>query len=302
MEFIEVDLSASDSGEGDPKASKEDEGVADVPENNSKTGDMEEPNLEATEQQEPRRSERATKRVPPARQKGGRWTYVLVYVDDLVLCYEQERNSTEIMLKLRQNFEIKDLGPISHYLSIQVKKGKDESFLLKQRQKIEEMLQEFGMAEAKQVNTPMTTDHLKGQDDNTPLPDNQQYQRAVGKLLFIATVTRPDIAAAVGILSKKVANPSQRDWNRVKRVMRYLKGTVDARLKLPRGTSMELIGFVDADWAGDESDHKSTSGSLFIYNGGTISWASKKQVVVAMSSTEAEYVTADSACQEAITH
>lgn len=94
--------------------------------------------------------------------------------------------------------------------------------------------------------------------------------------------------------------PSKKDWNAVKRIIRYLKGTSHYKLKLPASDEITLTGYVDADWAGDTSDRKSTSGYLFFLSGGAISWTSRKQLSVTLSSTEAEYVAAAQASQEVI--
>jgi len=119
-------------------------------------------------------------------------------------------------------------------------------------------------------------------------------------MLYIATTTRPDIAAAIGILCRRVSNSRQRDWNAVKRVMRYLKQTVNLKLKISADTNCELVGYVDADWAGDISDRKSTSGYIYKLGQSPVSWSSKKQAYVTLSSTEAEYVSAAYASQEVI--
>ncbi|XP_073407531.1 uncharacterized protein [Dendrobates tinctorius] len=112
----------------------------------------------------------------------------------------------------------------------------------------------------------------------------------MGKLLYLATVTRPDIAAA--ILSGKLSKTSKMDWNAVKRVIRYLKGTSIVKLKLSASEKSILTRYVDVDWAGDPIDKKSTSGYLFLLSGRPISWTSKKQSIVTLLTTEAEYVAA----------
>src|SRR5664279_323622 len=107
--------------------------------------------------------------------------------------------------------------------------------------------------------------------------------QAVGALLYIATTTRPDIAAAVSILCRRVSTPRKCDWTAVKQVIRYLKETINLKLKLKAVDNLQLVGYVDADWAGDKSDRKSTSGYLFKLGEAIISWLSKKQGSVALS-------------------
>lgn len=155
------------------------------------------------------------------------------------------------------------------------------------------------MKDAKPAATPMETSYLSnGEEESDPLLDNTLFRQAIGSLLYIATVSRPDIAAAVGILCRHVSQPTERDWKAVKRVMRYLSGTRHARLRLSAGEEPVLKCYVDADWRGDKKDRKSTSGHLFILGSGPVAWSSKKQSTVAISSSEAEYVAAAYACQE----
>ncbi|XP_077328892.1 uncharacterized protein LOC143963199 [Lithobates pipiens] len=157
------------------------------------------------------------------------------------------------------------------------------------------------MEDAKSVKSPMETNYLKEMKcQDNPLPTNTQYRKAIGKLLYLTTATRPDIAATVGILCRKVSMPNKRDWNAVKRIIHFLKGTSHYKLKLPVSDESTLTGYVDANWAGDTSDRKSTSGYLFFLSGGAISWTSKKQLSGTLSSTEAEYVAATHASQEVI--
>lgn len=101
------------------------------------------------------------------------------------------------------------------------------------------------------------------------LPNNM-HCRAINKLLYVATVTKPDIVTAVGILCRKVSAPCQRDCNAIKRVMQYLKGTIKIKLLSPATSNPKLIGYVDADWAGVCTDCKSTRGFIFQYGEGTI--------------------------------
>ncbi|KXJ62454.1 hypothetical protein RP20_CCG009057 [Aedes albopictus] len=129
------------------------------------------------------------------------------------------------------------------------------------------------------------------------LPNNTQYASLVGGLLYVSVNTRPDIAASVSILGRKVSCPSQADWVEAKRILRYLKHTLDHELIL--GIKPDpLTVYVDADWAGDAKDRKSTSGYLLQLNGGSIFWSSKKQTCVSLSSTEAEYIALAVCCQE----
>ena len=137
-------------------------------------------------------------------------------------------------------------------------------------------------------------------DDQDPV-DIQRYQATIGSLTYASIATRPDISSAVGVLSQFMSRPGPEHWAGIKRVFRYIKGTLDFGLKfvVSNEGNLSLQGFADADWA-DVSTRKSTSGYVFRLGGATISWKSKHQPIVALSSTEAEYVTLCSAAQDTI--
>jgi ATP-binding cassette subfamily B (MDR/TAP) protein 1 len=123
------------------------------------------------------------------------------------------------------------------------------------------------------------------------------YASAVG--MFAMICTRPDIAQAVGVVSRYMTNPSREHWNTIKRILRYIKGTSDAALCYG-GSEFTVRGYVDSDFAGDLEKRKSTTGYVFIITGGAVSWVSKLQNVIALSTTEAEYMATTQACKEAI--
>lgn len=130
--------------------------------------------------------------------------------------------------------------------------------------------------------------------------DRTVYQSAVGSLLYMSTSTRPDIAFAVGNVARFSANPTRLHWTGVKRIFRYLKGTSDMGLYYSSSVEDDLVGYSDSDWAGDCDDRRSVSGYMFKLCGAPISWRSKKQTTVALSTAEAEYVALSSATQEAV--
>jgi hypothetical protein len=125
------------------------------------------------------------------------------------------------------------------------------------------------------------------------------YQSAVGSLMYAMLGTRPDIAFAVSVVSRYASNPSERHKTAVKRIFRYLRGTTNLRLTF-KGDLVYLTGYTDADWAGDPDTRRSTSGYVFNIGSGAISWSSKRQPTVALSTCEAEYVSQTEAAKEAI--
>ena len=122
----------------------------------------------------------------------------------------------------------------------------------------------------------------------------------LGSLLYLSTRTRPDIAFAVNSVARFCSNPTKQHWTAVKRIFRYLRGTTWFGLLYSKGESGALIGYSDADWGGDGNDYKSTSGYVFQIGGTAVSWRSKKQTCVALSTSEAEYIALSSAAQEAV--
>lgn len=154
------------------------------------------------------------------------------------------------------------------------------------------------MQNAKPSKHPMDPGFLKQKEENGKKLDSPAaYQSLIGALLYVAVTTRPDISIATSILGRRVKEPSEADWTEAKRVLRYLKGTLDKVLYLG-GDGQKLECFVDADWAGDASDRKSNSGFVFKFGDGLIGWGCHKQKCVALSSTEAEYVALAECLQE----
>ena len=154
---------------------------------------------------------------------------------------------------------------------------KNKSLCLHQKQYIQGTLEKYGLSQAKTVATPADVGvSLKKADKISKAIDPVLYQSMVGSLLYASIATRPDIAQAVGAVSKFNSNPSEAHLTAVKQIMRYLKGTIDVVLYYKRLKDGALIGYSDADWAGDQDDRHSTTGNLFLISGGAIGWLSKK--------------------------
>lgn len=176
----------------------------------------------------------------------------------------------------------------------------NDGFLIRQKQFIGKTLEKYNLQDAKPAKYPLEPSY--GKTESPPMRDNKEYQSLIGSLLYIAVNTRPDIAASIAILSQKTSNPSQEDWNELKRVVKYLKGTAEMFLKLNNDISLEeksLIGFADANWAESRIDRKSNSGYVFMLNGGCVSWACRKQTCVSLSTTEAEFIALSESAKEA---
>ena len=155
------------------------------------------------------------------------------------------------------------------------------------------------MTDANSVPTPMMENaiqHLTTQDDEDD-DDPQPYQTVIGELMWLAVNARPDIAFAVQFLSKFSKQPKPKHWQAVKRVLRYLKGTMSATIHYSSSDS-RFLAYCDSDWARNPSDRKSTSGFLILFHGAPLSWRVRKQNSVALSSAEAEYMAASLCVRE----
>ncbi|TJX47833.1 Ty1/Copia family ribonuclease HI, partial [Soehngenia saccharolytica] len=164
---------------------------------------------------------------------------------------------------------------------------------------MDDILKRFAMDECKAGVSPVDmSTRLVPSDAATKV--NAPFREAVGALMHLMTATHPDIAYAVGYVSRFMENPQEEHWVAAKRIFRYLQGTKTHGICFKPGDKIDFRGYSDADWAGDIESRRSTSGYAFMMNGGCISWRSKKQRTVALSSTEAEYMALSEATQEAV--
>ena len=235
-------------------------------------------------------------------RKADTLTILAIHVDDLMILAENILEMQRLKGSLKVQFKMKDMGELHYYVEVCIVQDKErKQVYLHQGQYIEKMLKKFGQTEAKPVSTPADLNVKLQKEDGVSRPvDTVTYQSIVGSLLYAAITTRPDIAQAVGVVSKFCANPTQSHLTAAKRILRYLKGTAYLGLSYKKCADGNLIGYSDADWAGDVDDRHSTSGNVFLLAKGAVSWLSKKQATVALSTAEAEYVALSAATQEAI--
>lgn len=222
--------------------------------------------------------------------------FLAIYVDDGLIVGENEEEIDQLLEKLEENLEIKKSNEIDTFLGIRITRSKD-SIKLDQEKYIEEVLERFGMSNAKPTEVPMI--HDENAYDAQTGKINFPYREAVGSLLYISSKTRPDIAYAVGFCSRKMENPTGNDISNIKRIMRYLKYTKeDGIIYKKTDNKMEIKAFSDSDFAGEKTTRKSTTGYVVYYCDGPVSWCSRKQPVVALSSTEAEFIAAADCVKE----
>lgn len=216
--------------------------------------------------------------------------YVLVHVDDLLIASSSDDLIHDVYGKVSACCELKNLGNVKQYLGIDVHRDSQGHFLISQKSYIDKIICEAGLKDAKTSPMPLDVGYFKNLGNNL-LESNEFYRKMIGMLLYLSTNSRPDITSSVAILSQKVSKPSRCDLNELLRVIRYLKGTREMELRLStEGIVGELYAYSDANWAEDRHDRKSNSGFFVSINGGALGWACRKQQLVSLSTTEAEFV------------
>ena len=232
-----------------------------------------------------------------------KFVILLIYVDDILLFANETSMLNEEKKLIGSKFKIDDMGEVKYILGMLINRNRERGKMtIRQPKYLEGILKRFGMEQCKPVSTPLEPGKhfLELPDDENPTNINE-YQKLIGYLTYVATATRPDLASAVGRLLKYMSRPSDEHWKGAKRILRYIKGTINYGLVFDgRSTRCSLIGYSDADWANDVDTRRSTSGYVFQINGSTVSWSSKRQSCVTRSSTEAEYVALSHATQEVV--
>uniref|UniRef100_A0A2N9J8U9 Integrase catalytic domain-containing protein n=1 Tax=Fagus sylvatica TaxID=28930 RepID=A0A2N9J8U9_FAGSY len=224
--------------------------------------------------------------------------------NDMLIVGQDANMVGSLKKELFKSFDMKDLGPARQILGMQILRDrKAKKLWLSQEKYVERVLERFNMKHAKPVSTPLGG-HFKLSKKSCPSSNKEKenmasipYSSAVGSLMYAMVCTRPDIAHAVGVVSRFMVNPGKEHWEAVKWIFRYLRGSSKSCLSF--GSSKPVLeGYTDADMAGDLDGRKSTSGFLFTFAGGAVSWQSKLQKCVALSTTEAEYIAATEAGKE----
>jgi len=188
------------------------------------------------------------------------------------------------------------LGELTYFLSLQVQQNNDVIFL-SQTKYLKQILKKYGMEDSKLLCTPMVTGCCLSSNDESTTVHQPTYRSMIGSLLFL-TGTRPDIMHAVGIVERFQENPKESHLQLVKRIFKYLQGTQNFGLWYPRDTNLTLHAYTYADWVGSVDDRKSTSGGAFYMGSMLVSWFSKKQSLIALSTAEVEYVVVASFCTQ----
>lgn len=227
---------------------------------------------------------------------------MMIYVDDLIIAASCKDILTEIKSTLSSRFKMKDFGTISYFLGIEFKIT-ENCIEMNQCRYAEKILSKFNMSNCKPKAVPcdLNINNCCLNKDSKELEDPRMFREIIGNLLYLMTCTRPDICFAVSKLSQFLSKPTYEHLNLSKTVLKYLKGTVNHGLKFVKSEEpLQLIGYCDSDWGSSTVDRRSISGYCFKLSncGSLISWRSKKQPTVALSTCEAEYIALTFAIQE----
>ncbi|CAJ2646442.1 unnamed protein product [Trifolium pratense] len=235
--------------------------------------------------------------------------YLLLYVDDILMASSDKQEIQQLKEKLNGEFEMKDLGNAKRILGMDILRDRSKGELfLSQHDYLKKVVERFRMTDSKVVNTPLghhsnlSIKQCPQSEDERKKMESTPYASGVGSIMYGMVCSRPDLSYAISVVSRFMENPGQVHWQALKWVLRYLNGSLKGGLKYtrtdPRRDALE--GYVDADYAGNIDTRKSLSGFVFTLFGTAVTWKANQQSVVALSTTQAEYIALVEGVKEAI--
>lgn len=228
-------------------------------------------------------------------------TYLLLYVDDIFIISDDNVELQKLKDDLSRKFKVTDRPTSDRFLGIDIRWNRPQGeVILSQSNYINLILKKFRMQECNPCRTPMEQNLKIEPCNNVNLMTKKPFRQLLGCLNFIANTTRPDISFSVNKLSQFQECPTEDMYNYAKRILRYLKGTIDLCLYFKRSANFVLEGYADADFGSDNVDRKSRTGFVFFLGGNAVSWKSNKQLSVALSTAEAEYVALSTSISEGL--
>ena len=219
-----------------------------------------------------------------------------IYVDDIIFGSTNQIWCDDFSRIMTKGLEMSMMGELTFFLGFQIKQLKDGTFI-SQTKYTKDMLKKFNMEDAKPIKTPMSTQGHLDLNEEVKVVDQKVYRSMIGSLLYLCA-SRPDIMLSVCMCARFQANPKECHLMAVKRILRYLVFTPNLGLWYPKGSSFDLLGYSDSDYVGCKVDRKSTTGTCQFLGRSLVAWSSKKQNSVALSTAEAEYVTAGVCCAQ----
>src|ERR1044072_5536153 len=228
----------------------------------------------------------------------GKLMITQIYVDDIVFGGMSSQMVEHFVQQMKSEFEMSLVGELNCFLGVQVKQMEDSIFV-SQSKYAKNIVKKFGLENASHKRTPAPT-HVKLSKDEKDEDVDQSLCRSVIWSLLYLTANMPDITFVVGVYARYQAQPKASHLLQVKRTIKYINGTSNFGILYTHDTNSTRVGYCDADWAGSADDRKSTSGGCFFLGNNLISWFSKKQNCVSLSTAEAEYIAAGSSCTQLI--
>ena len=234
---------------------------------------------------------------------------LLIWVDNFISISDDDKLNDQIETELKSHFEVKSLGQPSLIIGVKIQQG-DHIISLSQTHYIDNLLSKYRLQDANPVSTPMDFNIKLDNPEESPTEEKHQnlaifgYANLIGSLMYLAIATRLDIAYSINKLAQFTSAPRPKHWTAIKQVFQYLKGTQSLELTyggLPDLLNPELNIYCDSDWA-SYYDQKSISRYVITIAGGAVAWSSKKQMTVAPSTPEAEYIAAAHAAKQVLWH
>jgi len=224
--------------------------------------------------------------------------FIALYVDDGLMIGSNLNHMDAVLASLQDEHPMTITHDVEKFLGIEITET-EVCIQLHQERYIMEVLKKFNMGKCYGADIPMNPKHSLEPDTTVDRHEPAlRYQELVGSLLYIARCTRPDIAFAVNNLSRYFKCYEQKHMRAAKEVLRYLSSTSHLGISYRKNVELKLVGYSDADYAGDKSGRRSTSGVLFALNDSPLSWSSRSQTLIAQSTTESEYVAMATASKE----
>lgn len=226
---------------------------------------------------------------------GSEKIFLLLYVDDIILAGTSEKRVLIVRSALESRFNMKDLGGLKSFLGINISRPSPGILVMSQENYLKNLLKRFNMEDCNPSATPMETKiEVVGETSEN---ESRPFRELIGCLMYAMSTTRPDLSASVNFFSRYQGSQNETLWKNLKRVLRYIKGTINLCLVFRKSRGQTVTCFADADYGSGE-DRKSTSGFLIQIHGNSVLWGTKRQNSVALSSTEAEYVALATAASE----
>jgi Reverse transcriptase (RNA-dependent DNA polymerase) len=232
---------------------------------------------------------------------------IALYVDDILILSKKMEAITSLKSALSTEFKMTDVGDVNTILNIKISRDRKNGTLsMGQTHYAQTILERFNleMSEGKNLPLPIGTKLTSHLSPITPEEKLKMtscpYREAVGSIMYLMTGTRPDLASSIQLVSRFSSNPGPLHWEMVKNIFRYIQKTKSMKLTFTRQGHVKVAGYCDADWESCIDTRRSTTGYVFTLGGGAVTWCSRRQKSVALSSCESEYVAACEATREAV--